>query len=87
MNMSILQTVKRSLGVDDECEAFDPELLIYINAAFSTLWQYGIESESIKSYGTSWLEAFGEENIKVIDLIKEYTCIKVRLAFDPPTIS
>jgi len=41
-NESILSSMKKLLGIVPEYEAFDDQILLYINTAFSTLHQLGV---------------------------------------------
>lgn len=87
MNESILASVKNLLGIAKEDEAFDQDILVFINSTFSTLGQIGVE---ISNYHITKVETWDEifsQVPKLIDYIKTYTYMKVRLAFDPPTSS
>ena len=44
-NESILSSLKKLLGIVPEYEAFDDQILTYINTAFSTLHQLGVGPE------------------------------------------
>lgn len=86
---SILVSIKKMLGVDAECHAFDEELVMYINSVFPTLFQIGYDPARdfmIDGEDQTWdelvLEDFG-----IISLIKTYIYAKVRMLFDPPTSS
>lgn len=39
---SILTSIKKMLGVEEEYEHFDPDILMHINSAFSILTQLGV---------------------------------------------
>ena len=45
MSESILNTIKVMLNVEDTCDAFDTEIVSYINSALFTLSQFGIGPE------------------------------------------
>ena len=54
---SILITIKQSLGIVDECEDFDDELILFTNSVFSTLNQLGVGPEkgfSIQDDTANW---------------------------------
>lgn len=88
MEEKILDTIKDMLGINDKDNAFDNEVLVNINATFSTLYQLGVGSEGhyIVLDGTeTWEDVFEEKDL--IDFIKLYTYMKVKLVFDPPTNS
>lgn len=85
---SILITVKKSLGIVEECEDFDDELIIFINSVFSTLNQLGVGPENgfaIQDDTTNWSD-YLNDNLK-LEFIKTYVCLNVKLVFDPPSSS
>ena len=43
---SILKTIRRMMGPDEDYEYFDQDLIIHINAAFSRLCQIGVGPET-----------------------------------------
>lgn len=84
---SILTSVKKMLGIPEDYKAFDPELVIYINSAFSTLHQLGVGPEtpySITDDLNTWSEFITDGDL---ESVKSYVYLKVRLIFDPPTSS
>lgn len=87
MNDSILLSVKTMLGLSDDYNAFDDELILHINSVLTVLYQLGVGGKGklfyIKDETTKWSELFGEDEI--IPLVKSYLYLKVRLLFDPPT--
>lgn len=89
MDESILFSIKKLLGVEKETTAFDQDILININAVFSTLYQIGVGTEghyTIINEEDTWEEVFKDRE-DLIDFIKLYTYIKVRIVFDPPSSS
>ena len=89
MDESILDSVKRFLGISLEEDAFDQELLILINAIFMTLQQVGVGPQdtlfSIEDNQATWSDYL--EDPKSLPMVKPYIAIKVRLIFDPPSSS
>lgn len=87
MNKSILDTIKEMLGIDKDCEAYDQDLIVFVNGVFSTLYQIGVGDRpvSISNKFQEWSSLFSEDDL--IDLIKNYTFLKVKLIFDPPSNS
>ena len=86
---SILESVKKMLGLEKEYEAFDPELIIFINMAFSVLTQLGVGPSggySITGYDETWGDYIPNDDSlsKQLEMVKTYVYMKVRLAFDPP---
>lgn len=87
-NGSILDEIKKLLGLPSDYDVFDLDIILHINSSFSTLNQLGIgppAGYSIQSSDETWSE-FIEDNLK-INSVKTYIFIKVKLAFDPPSAS
>lgn len=85
---SILNSIKKLLGLPSNYTEFDTDIIIHINSVFSILQQLGIGPEdgfSISNEDATW-EDFINNNSKIND-IKSYIYLKVRLMFDPPTNS
>lgn len=88
MDDRILVSIKEYLGIFEEDASFDQEILMNINAIFSTLYQIGVdELKGIYVDGSdTWSDIFIQED-HVISMIKSYTQLRVRIIFDPPTSS
>ena len=87
MNGSILDSIKKNLGIVPEYTAFDDQIILDINAAFSTLHQLGFgpdEGFEITGINEFWSDIIEEPRF---NFIKSYVCMKVRVMFDPPTSS
>lgn len=85
---SILTSIKKLLGIAEEYEQFDTDLIIHINGALMVLNQLGVgpsEGFSITSSSDTWEDFIG--NSKSIELIKTYVMLKVKLVFDSNTLS
>jgi len=86
---SILNSIKKLLGIDSDYTPFDADLIILINSAFSSLSQIGVIDDAgfkIEDAYNTWDEILGEETLN-LELIKTYIYLKVRQIFDPPTSS
>lgn len=85
---SILQDVKKWIGITREYEVFDSDILMSINAAFFTLHQLGVGPRGgfVVEDGTEDWPDFTDDKI-TISAVKQYIQLKVRNAFDPPTSS
>lgn len=85
---SILNSIKKLLGIDESYTHFDPDIIMHINSVFMTLSQIGVgpaEGFMIEDDLSTWDEFVSEgENLAAI---KSYMYMKVRLLFDPPTNS
>ena len=85
---SILVTVKKILNVPAEEQAFDTDLVLLINSEFMVLKQLGIGPEngfSISDYDTTWYDYTKDKDL--IDTLKIYVALRVRMIFDPPASS
>lgn len=87
---SILTSIKKLLGITEEYEHFDTDLIIHINSVFSILTQLGIGPEngfSIIDDTSKWSDFLNDKDNKRLEMIKSYVYMKVKLMFDPPTNS
>jgi hypothetical protein len=85
---SILLSVKKLIGYDEDYDAFDIDLIILINSYISQLVQMGIGPSNgykIESKEDLWTDFIGES--KVLEHVKEFIFIKTRIIFDPPVNS
>lgn len=86
MAESIMKSIKKTLNLDADYEAFDQDVLTHINSVFSTLNQLGVgptQGFMIEDSGKTWDEFFGDD--PRLNHIKTYVYLRVRLLFDPPT--
>lgn len=82
---SILESIKKLLGIPKEYEAFDADVIMHINTAFAILNQLGLGPEGgygIEGYDEVWDDYIVSYNMS---MIKTFIYLKVRLAFDPPS--
>lgn len=87
MSESILNTIKKLLGLSEEYDAFDTDVILQINSVFNTLHDLGVGPTS--GFQIEGAEEEWEEFITDIQLnrVKTYIYLKVRLVFDPPGTS
>lgn len=86
---SILTSVKKLLGITEECKHFDTDIIIHINSVFLTLQQIGVGPSngfSISDEYATWDSYLPEDNPS-FEAVKSYIYLKVRLLFDPPSSS
>jgi len=82
---SILDSVKKVLGIDASDTAFDIDVTMHINSVFMTLNQLGvgpIDPFMIEDNTVLWSDFIGTATN--IQAVKTYVYQKVRLIFDPP---
>lgn len=85
---SILTSIKKLLGITEEYDHFDKDIVMHINSAFSVLTQLGVgpkEGFSIKDASTTWSELLNDD--LRLESVKTYVYYKVKLGFDPPQSS
>lgn len=85
---SILVSIKKFIGIPDDYNIFDPDLILLINSEFSTLHQIGVGTSSafkIEDESSVWSDFSGDKDY--IESVKELIGIRVKLIFDPPTSS
>lgn len=86
---SILTSIKKLLGITEEYEQFDDDIIIHINSVFMTLRQLGVgpaKGYSISGKGNSWTEYLPADDPD-FQAVKSYVYLKVRILFDPPSSS
>jgi hypothetical protein len=82
---SILTSIKKLLGIDDEYTHFDDDIIIYINSILAVLTQLGVGPStgySITGSTETWADFLGERI--AIGTVQSYVYLRVRLLFDPP---
>ena len=82
---SILTSIKLLLGIKEEYEYFDDQLIMHINSVFFILTQLGVgpsEGFSIEDKIATWNEFLPDE--QNLEAVKSYVHLKVKLLFDPP---
>lgn len=85
---SILTSIKKLLGISEEYDHFDPDIIMCINTAFSILTQLGVgpsEGFRIEDETSTWTDFLGDE-IK-LESAKSYIHLKVKLLFDSTSLS
>lgn len=82
---SILNSIKKMLGIEDGATYFDDEITTDINTALGILTQLGIGPSggfSITGPSETWQDFLGD---KELEMVKSYIHLKVKTIFDPPT--
>lgn len=83
---SILTSIKKLLGIEEDYTHFDPDLIMHINTVFMILNQMGVgpaEGFRIEDDIATWADYTG--NNLMLESVKTYIYLKVRLLFDPPS--
>ena len=90
---SVLNDIKKLLGIVPEYEHFDTDILIHINSSMFTMYQLGYNYDPVTNTtkrthvneDTTWAELLDGKTD--LDIIKTLLYMKVRLLFDSPTNS
>lgn len=85
---SILDSVKKFLGLNKENKEFDTDILICINSSIVTLWQIGIgvEGFTVTDDEVTYEDYLGAD-CPYYAMVNLYLCYETRLGFDPPSNS
>ena len=90
----ILSSIKKLLGLSDGVTVFDTDIVIHINTVFANLAQMGVGPQDAEGKNVGFRISTGEEtwgdftaNDILIENVKTYVYIKVKMVFDPPTSS
>lgn len=91
MTDSILESVKKVLGIDASYTAFDLDIVMHIDSTFATLHQLGVgptdpfflDEENPKT--SVWADFI--EGKTALNSVRTYVYLSVRLLFDPPGTS
>ncbi len=81
---SILNSVKKQLGIHEEYDHFDADIIMHINSVFMILWQLGVGPDKpfyIEDDLASWSDFL--EDPTSLQMVKTYMGLKVRVLFDP----
>ena len=81
---SILDTIKKLLGIQPEYTSFDEDIIVGINSAFAALNQIGVGPTGgymIEDNTQTWTDYITTTNL---NMVKSYVYMKTRLHFDPP---
>lgn len=91
MEDSILVSVKSKIGMLDDYNEFDNDIIDYINSVFMILKQIGVgpkEGFSIDDETAKWSDFIPDPNRKAeLQGVKTYVYQKTKLIFDPPQSS
>lgn len=87
---SILDSIKKLLGIDTSYTQFDSDIIMHINTVFMNLTQLGVGPEEgffIENKTDSWSDFVDTEEFAQMNAVKSYVYLKVKLLFDPPLSS
>ena len=87
-NDSILTSIKKLMGLTEEYDACDQDILILINSVLFELEQIGVKAKdgfSLTDKTVVWSDYSDDD--RLLNVLKPYIYMKTKLAFDPPTSS
>lgn len=87
--ISVLSSVKKLIGIMEEDNSFDMDIIFNINAALSVLYQLGVLDTpySITSVDDTYEDILPNASNDIISLVKMYLYYKTKLGFDSSTLS
>lgn len=80
---SILTSIKKLLGIAEEYEHFDADIIMHINSVFMDLNQLGVgpsEGFVIKDEETIWSDYIVNDTL--LQAVKSYMYLRVKILFD-----
>jgi len=82
---SILISTKKLLGIAEDYNQFDTDILLHINSTLLVLYQLGVLESPYTVTGKSdtWSDLLEDDEEK-LEAVKSYIYLKVRMMFDPP---
>lgn len=89
MDDSILNSIKKKLGIIPEYTQFDSDIIVDINSVFMVFQQIGVGPDitySISGETETWSDFFSKANVQDVNAAKSLMYLKVRMLFDPPTV-
>lgn len=86
---SILFSVKKLLGLNEDDPSFDVDIMININAASSTLLQLGVINKSftVTSGDDTYDDLIPGGTEDIVNMVKMYFFLKTKLGFDSTTLN
>lgn len=85
---SILNTIKKMLGIEADYDAFDVDIITNINSVFMALNSLGVGPKAgfeITGADETWQQFTGDT--KKLNAVQSYIYLRVKLLFDPPSSS
>ena len=88
MDESILDSIKKLLGLPPDYDNFDQDIMIHINTYLGVLNQMGVGKEGfyIEDDSSTWDEFLEGHSVSLHE-VKTYIYLRVKMVFDPPSSS
>lgn len=84
---SILDTVKQMLGLTADYDVYDSDIVVHINSAIAVLAEIGAAPEGLFVVDDTLEWSALSTDPKILNHIKSYVYISVKMLFDPPASS
>lgn len=84
---SILNSIKKMLGIGEDYDHFDPDIIMHINSVFMTLNQLGVgpaEGFAIEDDTTIWTDYIPDAT--KLQAVKSYMYLQVKILFDSASL-
>ena len=88
MDESILNSIKKLLGLPEDYTPFDQDVIIHINTFLGVLNQMGVGKSGfhIEDEDETWGDFLGHHSASLHEA-KTYVYLRVKMVFDPPSSS
>ena len=88
MDESILNSIKKLLGLPEDYMAFDQDVIIHINTYLGVLNQMGVGKSGfhIEDEDETWGDFLEGHTVSLYE-VKTYVYLRVKMVFDPPSSS
>jgi hypothetical protein len=86
MSESILNTIKKPLGLAEDYNVFDPDIIMHINTVIWELRELGVGNNDFNITGSTetWEDYLGEDEARLA-VVKTFIFLSVKILFDPPS--
>lgn len=87
---SILNSIKKMLGIDPDNHDFDLDILVNLNSSIFILQQNGIDPKdgfTLTNENQTYEDYLKDEDLNLKDAIAMYLFVRTKTWFDPPSSS
>lgn len=87
MHESILESIKKLLGIHEMNTDFNSDIIMDINSVLLILWQMGVGPDKpfrITGNNETWSDFIPEEEEGRLEIVKSFIHLRVAQLFDPP---
>lgn len=84
LEKEILKSIKEFLGISENDDSFDKDLIVYANGALNILTQVNVGSDIILTDQSKWKHFIEAPLEATLGMIIQYVCLSTKVIFDPP---